>query len=109
MIEITNISVLNLSEIFKKHGSSYFSKYSARMLPSHKKAFEDIIKCRTPFLGGKVYYCSECNKYEYSYHSCGNRNCPKCQNDKANLWLENNNKLLLPVNHFMVHLHYPKN
>jgi len=72
------------------------------MLPSHKKAFEDILKCRTPIMGGKVYYCPDCNKYEYSYHSCGNRNCPKCQNDKANIWLEKNRELLLPVNHFMV-------
>jgi len=72
------------------------------MLPSHRKAFTDILKCRTPIMGGKVYYCADCKKYEYSYHSCGNRNCPKCQNDKANLWLEKNKQLLLPVNHFMV-------
>ena len=72
------------------------------MLPSHIKAFDDILKCRTPIMGGKVYYCPDCKKYEYSYHSCGNRNCPKCQNDKAELWLEKNNKLLLPVNHFMI-------
>ena len=72
------------------------------MLPSHRKAFEDILKCRTPIMGGKVYYCTDCKKHEYSYHSCGNRSCPKCQNDKANIWLEKNKKLLLPVNHFMV-------
>ena len=53
-------------------------------------------------MGGKVYCCPDCKKYEYSYHSCGNRSCPKCQNDKANIWLEKSNRLLLPVNHFMV-------
>ena len=94
--------MIEIAGIFKKHGSSYLNKYSAGMLPSHIKAFDDILKCRTPIMGGKVYYCPDCKKYEYSYHSCGNRNCPKCQNDKADLWLEKNNKLLLPVNHFMV-------
>jgi len=78
------------------------------MLPSHRKAFEDILKCRTPIMGGKVYCCPDCKKYEYSYHSCGNRSCPKCQNDKANTWLEKNKKLLLPVNHFMVTFTIPK-
>jgi len=78
------------------------------MLSMHIKTFEDIIKCRTPIMGGKVYYCPDCKKYEYSYHSCGNRNCPKCQNDKADLWLEKNKKLLLPVNHFMVTFTLPE-
>ena len=94
--------MIEIAGIFKKYGSSYLSKYSTGMLPSHTKAFDDILKCRTPIMGGKVYYCPDCKKYEYSYHSCGNRNCPKCQNDKAELWLEKNNKLLLPVNHFMI-------
>lgn len=94
--------MIEIAGIFKKHGSSYLNKYSAGMLPSHIKAFDDILKCRTPIMGGKVYYCPDCKRYEYSYHSCGNRSCPKCQNDKAELWLEKNKKLLLPVNHFMI-------
>ena len=94
--------MIEIADIFRKHGSSYLNQYSLTMLPSHRKTFEDILKCRTPIMGGKVYFCPDCKKYEYSYHSCGNRNCPKCQNDKANLWLEKNNNLLLPVNHFMV-------
>ena len=94
--------MIEIADIFRKHGSSYLNQYSHTMLPSHRKTFEDILKCRTPIMGGKVYYCPDCKKHEYSYHSCGNRNCPKCQNNKANLWLEKNNNLLLPVNHFMV-------
>ncbi|HED37472.1 MAG TPA: transposase [Ignavibacteria bacterium] len=100
--------MIEIADIFKKHGSSYLSKYSAGMLPSHIKAFDDILKCRTPIMGGKVYYCPDCKRYQYSYHSCGNRNCPKCQNDKADLWLEKNNNLLLPVNHFMITFTLPK-
>lgn len=100
--------MIEIAGIFKKHGSSYLNKYSSGMLMSHTKAFDDILKCRTPIMGGKLYYCPDCKKYEYSYHSCGNRNCPKCQNDKADLWLDKNNKLLLPVNHFMVTFTLPE-
>jgi hypothetical protein len=34
--------------------------------------------------------------------TCKNRHCPKCQNDQAEVWLENQKGLLLPVNYLMV-------
>ena len=100
--------MIEIADIFRKHGKSYLDKYSKNMLPSHRKAFEDILKCRTAIMGGKVYCCPDCKKYEYSYHSCGNRSCPKCQNDKANIWLEKSRRLLLPVTHFMDTFTIPK-
>jgi hypothetical protein len=48
------------------------------MPPSHKKAIQDIIACRTEALGGEVFYCDTCKEFLYCYHSCGNRHCPKC-------------------------------
>ena len=59
-------------------------------------------------MGGKVYCCRKCNEYHYRYHSCGNRNCNTCQNDKADQWLEKNKRLLLPVNYFMVTFTLPE-
>ncbi|MBA3356727.1 MAG: transposase zinc-binding domain-containing protein, partial [Pyrinomonadaceae bacterium] len=57
---------------------------------------------RTASLGGQLYYCRQCDQQRYSYHSCKNRHCPKCQNDQANDWLEAQQTLLLPVAHFLV-------
>jgi hypothetical protein len=94
--------MVEIADIFRLHGREYLSKHGDKVLPSHRKAVMDIIQCRTHVMGGVVYYCRKCNEYDYSYHSCGNRNCPKCQNDKAEEWLEKNNKLLLPVNYFMI-------
>ncbi len=54
-----------------------------------------IEQCRTEALGGQVYTCPECGEVQYSYHSCRNRHCPKCQNDKAQEWLEAQRDLLL--------------
>ncbi len=56
----------------------------------------------TVALGGHLYYCHQCEEQRYSYHSCKNRHCPKCQNDQANQWLAQQQDLLLPVPHFMV-------
>jgi hypothetical protein len=100
--------VLKLSDIFRSYGKTYLNKYSGNILPSHKKAIIDISLCRTPAMGGRVYQCKKCSRYHYSYHSCGNRNCNNCQNDKADEWLQNNNNLLLPVNYFMITFTLPE-
>ncbi len=97
-----------LSDIFRSYGQSYLTKYSASILPSHKKAIRDISLCRTPAMGGSIYICKTCNEYHYNYHSCGNRNCNTCQNDKAEEWLEKNINLLLPVSYFMVTFTLPE-
>jgi len=97
-----------MADILRASSPEYLAKYGDRMLPSHKRAIEDIILCRTRPLGGKVYQCEPCDEYRYSYHSCKNRSCPKCGNDDATKWLAAQNALLLPVQYFMVTSTLPK-
>ena len=91
-----------MADILRAASSEYLAKYGQRMLPSHKRAIEDIILCRTRPLGGKVFRCNPCDEYRYSYHSCKNRSCPKCGNDDASKWLAAQTTLLLPVQYFLV-------
>ncbi len=91
-----------LADVFRVHGPAYLEKYGDRMLPSHKRVMQDIVQCRTPALGGTTYYCPDCADFHYSYHSCKNRHCPKCQNDATDDWLADQQKLLLPVTYFMI-------
>jgi len=62
----------------------------------------DIEACRTSRLGGQLYRCDNCRQERYSYHSCKNRHCPKCQNDTAGRWLEQQQRLLLPARYFLL-------
>src|SRR6266404_562794 len=94
--------MLEVAEIFRLHGPAYRAKFGDRMLPSHRRAMQDIEQCRTAALGGQVYFCAQCQDQRYSYHSCKNRNCPKCQNEQANDWLREQSELLLPTHHFLV-------
>src|SRR6266511_989241 len=94
--------MLEVADIFRLHGPEYRAKFGSRMLPSHRRAMQNIEQCRTAALGGKVYLCEPCHELRYSYHSCKNRHCPKCQNEQANEWLEQQQQLLLPVPHFLV-------
>lgn len=93
---------LELADIFRSYGPAYRQKYADQLLPSHRQAMRAIEQCRTEALGGQVYTCPACGETQYSYHSCRNRHCPKCQNDKAQEWLEAQQDLLLPVPYFML-------
>ena len=94
--------MLEVADILRLHGAEYRVKFGDRMLPSHHRAMQDIENCRTERLGGQVYYCHQCQEQRYSYHSCKNRHCPKCQNEQANDWLAEQQNLLLPTHHFLV-------
>ena len=94
--------MLEVADIFRLHGPEYRAKFSTRMLPSHQRAMQDIEQCRTASLGGQLYFCTQCQERRYSYHSCKNRHCPKCQNEQANDWLKQQKELLLPTHHFLV-------
>ena len=100
--------MLEVADILRLHGAAYRVKFGDRMLPSHHRAMQDIENCRTEALGGQVYYCAQCDQQRYSYHSCKNRHCPKCQNNQANEWLEKQQSLLLPVTHFFVTFTLPE-
>jgi hypothetical protein len=94
--------LLEVADIFRLHGPAYREKFGDRMLPSHRRAMQDIETCRTESLGGQLYFCAQCDQQRYSYHSCKNRHCPKCQNEQANDWLHEQKELLLPTHHFLV-------
>jgi len=94
--------MVEVAEIFHRHGPAYRVRYGGRMLPSHRKAMRDIERCRTPELGGHVYSCATCEETIYQYHSCRDRHCPKCQNGKAQQWLEQRQADLPAARYFML-------
>jgi len=100
--------VSELAVIFQEAGQAYRAKYGERMPASHLKALSDIAHCRTEVLGGHVYSCDRCQVAQYSYHSCRNRHCPKCQNQAGQGWLERQQGLLLPTPYFMVTFTLPE-
>lgn len=91
-----------LATVFRAGAEEYERKHGERMLPSHRRAMSDIIRCRSPEMEhGGIYECS-CGRRHYSYHSCGNRNCPKCGNEKVTGWLGRRLAERPPVEHYLV-------
>ena len=93
---------LELADILREYGAAYRQKYAGKLLPSHLQAMWAIEHCRTETLGGQLYGCPSCGKFQYSYHSCRSRHCPKCQHEQTQAWLEVQRELLLPVPYFML-------
>ncbi|MBW2077416.1 MAG: IS91 family transposase [Deltaproteobacteria bacterium] len=96
--------MVELAEIFRRYGPDYINRFGSRMLPSHLQAMADIVACRTEQMGGHLYCCEnpDCEHLVYTYHSCGNRSCPKCGQDKTQRWLEKQHSLLLPTHYFLL-------
>ena len=100
--------MVELAEIFQRYGPQYREKYGTRMPPSHLVAMKAIAECRTEALGGQVYQCPECGEKRYSYHSCQNRHCPKCQQTAGQRWLEQQQDLLVPTPYFLLTFTLPE-
>jgi Transposase zinc-binding domain len=100
--------MVELADLFRLHGPEYRARFGDRMPTSHLVAMQDSAQCRTEALGGQVSQCADGQALAYSYHSCKNRHCPKCQNDEATRWLAKQRERLLPVPYFLVTLTLPE-
>lgn len=66
------------------------------------KVLNSIVSCRTAMLGGHEEACDNCGSVRYSYNSCGDRHCPKCQAAKQAFWIDDLVHSTLPVKHFHI-------
>ena len=71
-----------------------------RLTPAQRKAVWAITHCRTAALGGHRQWCPSCGFERYTYHSCRNRHCPKCQSTATAAWVAARQEELLPVPYF---------
>ncbi len=102
MIQIINPKeqTLQVADIVRNHIVDYQKAYP--LWPEHRKIVSDLLNCRTPYLGGRVERCDNCGVLRATYHSCGNRHCPKCQHMPREQWLEKRKEEILPVGYFHV-------
>jgi hypothetical protein len=92
--------MLEVADIVRAAGPEVCAQLA--VLPSQKRALQAILQCRTAALGGQVYGCEQCGRLHYSYHSCGNRHCPKCHGQQTQRWLEQQRARLLPCPYYLL-------
>jgi hypothetical protein len=91
---------VELAQVFARHGAAYLATH--RLATVQYRALNAIQACRTVALGGHVERCEACGLLRYSYHSCRNRHCPKCQTLAKERWVAARQAELLPVPYFHV-------
>jgi len=89
-----------LADIVKDFGKSLLA--DNKLSPQQTKSLLNIVRCRTASLGGHEEVCDNCGTVSYSYNSCGDRNCPKCQMNKQIKWVEKLESEVLPVKHYHI-------
>jgi hypothetical protein len=94
--------MLEVADIVRLHGAAYRKQYGNTLTPDRNRALRDIAACRTPFFGGHIYQCDHCQEKIFSYHSCGNRSCPKCHQKQTERWLTAQRSRLLPCPYFLL-------
>jgi Putative transposase/Transposase zinc-binding domain len=97
-----------LADVFQRYGREYLDRFGQDLLPSHRRAVDDLVHCRTEALGGHLLQCDHCSQEHYVYHSCRNRSCPKCHRHDTEVWLAERRQELLPVPYFHVVLPLPQ-
>lgn len=89
-----------LAQVVHKFGKQLIQKQD--LSPQQTKALYNILQCRTAALGGHEEYCNFCGEIRYSYNSCRDRHCPKCQAAKQAIWVEDLINTTLPVKHYHI-------
>jgi hypothetical protein len=91
---------LQVADIVSNHIADYQKSYP--LWPQHRKIVSDLLNCRTAHLGGRIERCDNCAALRFTYHSCRNRHCPKCQHMPRERWLAKRKEEILPVSYFHV-------
>ena len=104
----SNRPALEMADIVRAAGRSLLEQSSRCLIWSQVKVLRAIERCRTAALGGHRDRCLDCDRRAFSYNSCRNRHCPKCQANARNRWLEARRQELLPVRYVHVVFTLPR-
>lgn len=100
--------MLEVAEVVRLHGATYCARFGKALAPAQRRALRDLEACRTPACGGHVHQCDQCGRTVYTYHSCGNRHCPKCHRVQTERWLTAQRARLLPCEYYLLTFTLPR-
>ncbi len=93
-----------LSTIINEFEELFLAKYKATILLGHKKALQDMKRCRKESGLHMLARCTNhnCGQQTYIPHSCGHRNCPHCQSHENQQWIENQLSKRLSAQYYLI-------
>ena len=92
---------LEVADIFHAYVGRFLDRSRARVCWLQHKVIRAIERCRTSALGRHRDRCTQCgHDFGYSFNSCRNRHCPKCQVGARNRWIAARTRDLVPLPYF---------
>jgi len=89
-----------VADVIKRFGKEFFD--TCKPNGYQRKVLRALTLCRTPALGGHKDECDSCGRERFSYNSCRNRHCPKCQSSRQAFWVEDLLEATLAVKHYHI-------
>jgi len=87
-----------IADIIEQFGSEFVAKHKPNSWTL--RTLNALRICRTAALGGHEELCDSCAKTRFSYNSCRNRHCPKCQSSKQAAWVEDVSNRIIDTKYF---------
>ena len=95
-----------VAQIIEQFGEAFVSKYNPNTW--QLRTLNALRLCRSAALGGHKEVCDHCGTERYSYNSCKNRHCPKCQSSKQAFWIEEVSEQIIDTRYFHFVFTVPK-
>jgi len=89
-----------VSQVIERFGEEFVKKHHPNSWTL--RTMNSLRICRTSYLGGHKEECDSCGAERYSYNSCRNRNCPKCQLTKQAFWVEDVSHRIIDTKYFHI-------
>jgi site-specific recombinase XerD len=86
-----------VADVFRRDGPDDRARFGEDLLPSHRRAMDAIISCRTEAFGGHLWPGDHCGHEPYADHSCRHRSGPTCHHQDTEAWLAERRQERLPV------------
>ncbi len=91
-----------MAEVVRRDGPDERERFGEGLVPSHRRAMDDLIHCRTAAFGGHLLQGEHCGQEHDAYYSCRHRSGPTCHRSDTAVWLAERRQELLPVPDFQV-------
>jgi Putative transposase/Transposase zinc-binding domain len=94
---------LEVADILRAYAGRFLERSRARISWPQHKVLRAIERCRTAALGKHRDRCSQCGEdLGWSFNSCRNRHCPKCQVAVRKRWVAARTSELIPATYYHV-------
>ena len=89
-----------LAQIIEQFGDDFVNSHNPNTWTL--RTLNALRACRTAALGGHKQECDSCANIRFSYNSCRNRHCPKCQASKQAFWVEDVSERIIDTKYFHI-------